>query len=79
MDSHVLQSSISKTMPFSYCFLCHRILTKSTTLLRHLDACTNKLSELKITNKQCIISELCNECYYSLTEHEKHTWGHAKK
>jgi len=65
-----------------YCFLCNRILTKRTTMLKHLDACINKkLNEPPVTNNTSIRLKclLCNETFNSLKEHEKHTWGHAKK
>jgi len=64
-----------------FCFLCNRILTKRTTLLKHLDACVNKLNELPFTNNSgnrfmCVH---CNVGFDSLIELDNHTWGHVDK
>ncbi|XP_016661249.1 uncharacterized protein LOC103309916 [Acyrthosiphon pisum] len=79
----------SKKKPFLYRLFCHRRLNKRKQLprqlLRHLDACINKLSELPITNNpprqpsRQLICECCDEGFDSLIELEKHIWGHAKK
>jgi len=57
------------------------MLTKRTTMLKHMDACINKHHELPVTNNpsERLICLLCNEGFDSLRELEKHTWGHAKK
>ncbi|XP_029348328.1 uncharacterized protein LOC107882929 [Acyrthosiphon pisum] len=80
-----LKCEAEKKMYCLYCFLCHRRLNKRTNMLRHLDACINKLSELPITSSitdnppRRVICEICDEGFDSLIELEKHTWGHAKK
>ncbi|XP_003243223.1 uncharacterized protein LOC100569802 [Acyrthosiphon pisum] len=81
-SKHLYLKCDSEKKTCLYCFLCNRMLTKRTTMLKHLDACINKkLNEPPITNdsKKRLICEICNEVFDSLIELEKHTWGHAKK
>ncbi|XP_016655805.1 uncharacterized protein LOC107882242 [Acyrthosiphon pisum] len=81
-SKHLYLKCDSEKKTCLYCFLCNRMLTKRTTMLKHLNACINKkLNEPPITNNSSkrLICEICNECFDSLVELEKHTWGHAKK
>ncbi|XP_060880016.1 GATA zinc finger domain-containing protein 8-like isoform X2 [Metopolophium dirhodum] len=80
-SKHLYLKCDSEKKSCLYCFLCNRILTKRTTMLKHLDACINKHNELPITNNSSkrLICVHCNEGFDSLIELEKHTWGHAKK
>ncbi|CAI6376897.1 unnamed protein product [Macrosiphum euphorbiae] len=82
-SNHLHLKYESEKKPFSYCFLCKRTLNRRIQVLRHLDACIDKHSKLPIINnpppKQCHKCMFCDESFDSLTEFEKHIWGHAKK
>lgn len=70
----------SDTRSSSFCFLCDRILSKRTTLLKHIDTCTEKHEEndeLSSSSTKKFVCNFCNANYFeSLSQLEKHLWNH---
>ncbi|XP_015377203.1 PREDICTED: hybrid signal transduction histidine kinase G-like isoform X2 [Diuraphis noxia] len=63
-----------------FCFVCSRILTKRTTMLKHLDGCVIKHYTLPINNS-CVrfMCVHCDDSFDSLIELDDHTWEHEDR
>ncbi|KAL4148844.1 hypothetical protein QTP88_002989 [Uroleucon formosanum] len=80
-SKHINLKCDSEKKSSSYCFFCNRVLTKRTTMLKHLDACINKLNESPSTNnsRKRFICVECNEGFDLLDELNTHIWGHVNE
>lgn len=77
--NHVEFDSDKKSNTF--CFLCDRVLSKRTNLLKHLDRCAMKPLEDNETSGSSTVEKLaCNYCdvkISSLSHLERHLWNHV--
>lgn len=73
--NHVQLDSDKKSNTF--CFLCDRILSKRTSLLKHLDKCAMKPIEDEKSTVEKLACNYCDEKISSLSHLETHLWDHV--
>lgn len=67
----------------TFCFLCDRVLSKRTNVLKHIDRCMTKSLDDNETSNSSTVEKL--SCYYcdvkimSLSHLERHFWDHVPK